>query len=205
VRGSLVYRWVTQVYLGRVPDAKTLLRLSQVIGEEGIHALHARVVEVAIPALGVQGRRVRADTTVVETDIHYPTDSTLLADGIRVLTRAMRGIEATTGILGRRVRNRLRATRRRVWEIVRASRRQHPGRPRLVEGYRGLIALARATVREARRVVHEVATGVRQATGARARCLVARSCQVLETFLPRVGGSAAVRDGGPAVKVASAR
>ena len=186
VRGSLVYRWVTRIYLGRVPDAKTLLRLSHVVGEEGVRALHARVVELAIAAMRVQGRRVRLDTTVVETNIHYPTDSTLLADGIRAVTRAMRRIEAATGILGRRVRNRLRATRRRVWEIVRASRRQRRGRPSLIEGYRRLIALARATVREARRVVHEVATGVRQATGARARRLVARSCQVLEAFLPRV-------------------
>ena len=63
VRGSLVYRWVTRIYLGRVPDAKTLLRLSQVIGEEGVRALHARVVELAIPALRIQGRRARLDRT----------------------------------------------------------------------------------------------------------------------------------------------
>ncbi len=186
VRGSLVYRWVTRIYLGRVPDAKTLLRLSQVIGEEGVRALHARIVELAIPALRVQGRRTRVDTTVVETNIHYPTDSTLLADGIRVLTRAMRCIEAATGILGRRVRNRLRATRRRVWEIVRASRAQRRGRSRLVEGYRQLIALTRATIREARRVVHEVAQGVRRAVGTKTPRVVTRSCQVLEAFLPRV-------------------
>lgn len=186
VRGSLIYRWVTRIYLGRVPDAKTLLRLSQVIGEEGIRALHTRVVELAIPALRVQGRRARVDTTVVETNIHYPTDSTLLADGIRVLTRAMRRIEAATGVLGRRVRNRLRATRRRVWEITRASRPQRRAGPRMVEGYRRLIALTRATIQEARRVVREVATGVRRAVGVKATGAVARSYQVIETLLPRV-------------------
>ena len=159
VRGSLGYRWVTRIHLGRVPDDQTLLRLSHVVGEEGVRALHARVVELAIAAMRVQGRRARLGTTVIETNIHCPTDSTLLADGIRAVTRAMRRIAAATGIPGRRVRNRLRATCRRVWEIVRASRRQRRGRPSLIEGYRRLIALARAIVREARRVVH----GVRQA------------------------------------------
>ena len=40
----------------------------------------------------IRGRRMRVDTTVVETDIHYPTDASLLGDGVRVLTRAMKRI-----------------------------------------------------------------------------------------------------------------
>ena len=63
----------------------------------------------------VRGQRLRLDTTVVETNIHYPTDSTLLADGVRVLTRTMRQ-------LGERVRNRTRSVARRVFEIAQRSR-----------------------------------------------------------------------------------
>jgi hypothetical protein len=51
------------------------------------------------------GRRFRIDTTVVETNVHYPTDSTLLRDGVRVLTRTMQ--RATLGDPHARVRNRL--------------------------------------------------------------------------------------------------
>ena len=47
------------------------------------------------------GRRMRVDTTVVETDIHYPTDSTLLGDGVRVLTRAMKKIGELIGAVGK--------------------------------------------------------------------------------------------------------
>jgi len=43
---------------------------------------------------------MRVDTTVVETDIHHPTDSTLLGDGVRVLTRAMRKITKIVGAAG---------------------------------------------------------------------------------------------------------
>src|SRR2546422_453083 len=63
----------------------------------------------------VRGRRLRVDTTVVETNIHYPTDATLLADGVRVLTRALRRI-------GGRVRERVRSVARRVFEIAQRSR-----------------------------------------------------------------------------------
>ena len=47
-----------------------------------------RIVQIARATDVVkQGRRMRLDTTVVETNIHYPTDSSLLGDGTRVLTR----------------------------------------------------------------------------------------------------------------------
>ncbi len=187
VRASLVYRWVTRIYLGRVPDAKTLLRLSQVVGADGVRALHDRVVALGIAQVKVQGRRARVDTTVVETNIHYPTDSALLADGVRVLTRAVQRLETATGQMGGRIRNRLRAVGRRVREISRASRvRTQAGRQRLVEGYRRLVALTRATVRDALRVLQEIDSQARQAASAQTARVMARARGVLETFVPRV-------------------
>ena len=59
----------------KVPDAKTLARLGQVIGREVIGELHERLMELARERGVVQGRKMRVDTTVVETNIHYPTDS----------------------------------------------------------------------------------------------------------------------------------
>src|ERR1700724_2941080 len=77
----------------KVPDAKTLARLGQAIGPEVIGELHERLLELARERGVVQGRKMRVDTTVVETYIHYPTDSALLGDGARVLTRTMKKIE----------------------------------------------------------------------------------------------------------------
>jgi IS5 family transposase len=89
----------------RVPDAKTLIRLSHLLDEAVLKAVLARVVGLARRERVVRGQRLRLDTTVVETNIHYPTDSTLLADGVRVLTRTMRQ-------LGEQVRNRTRSVAR---------------------------------------------------------------------------------------------
>ena len=187
VRASLVYRWVTHIYLGPVPDAKTLVRLSAVIGDAGVRALHERVVMLARTDLKLQGRRARVDTTVVETNIHYPTDSTLLLDGIRVLTRAAQRVAATTGQMALRIRSRLRAANRRVREIGRASRGGTPqGRQRLQLGYRQLLALTRATIREARRVLQSPEQGPPSAASGAVQRAVQRARDVVQTFVPRV-------------------
>src|SRR5262249_6920252 len=68
-----------------------------------------------------------------------------------------------TGVLGRKIRNRKRATTRRVLEISRAARSRNlkDSRVRLEAGYRRLLELGRATVRDAERVMGEWADGVR--------------------------------------------
>lgn len=69
------------------------------------------------------------DTTVVETDIHYPADSTLLGDGVRVLTRIMKRVSAVAGQAGAQMRNRSRSTKLRILAIARASRNKTGARP----------------------------------------------------------------------------
>src|SRR6266508_5372945 len=94
VRGSLVHRAFCRIDCERVPDAKTLIRLAALFGPEVLKDIVARLVHVARERRGVRGHRLRVDTTVVETNVHYPTDSSLLADGVRVLTRTMHRIRA---------------------------------------------------------------------------------------------------------------
>lgn len=141
VRKNLVYRHLVRVYFERVPDAKTLIRLSAVIGPDGVAAIHRRLVEIAREEGLIKGRQARVDTTVVETNIRYPTDSRLLADGVRVLRRGLKHLEQATGVVGCRLRDRMRATTHRVLEIARAARSRNfkQVRPRLERGYRRLL------------------------------------------------------------------
>src|SRR5580700_1909489 len=99
VRMNLAYRDFTRVGMSKVPDAKTLARIAQALGGEVIAELHRRLVEIAKEKGVIRGRKLRVDTTVVETNIHYPTDSSLLGDGARVLTRTMKKIETEAGRL----------------------------------------------------------------------------------------------------------
>ena len=95
VRTNLVYRAFCRIEGERVPDAKTLIRLAQVFDGPALKEVLARLVAIARERHVVRGRRLRVDTTVVETNIHYPTDSTLLADGVRVLTRTLKRLRTT--------------------------------------------------------------------------------------------------------------
>src|SRR5512143_4020318 len=92
VRGSLLYCSFCRIGLEKVPDAKTLVRLGQAVGPEVVRQLHGRIIELAQAKQVIQGRKMRVDTTVVETNVHYPTDSSLLGDGARVLTRTMKKV-----------------------------------------------------------------------------------------------------------------
>jgi len=84
------------------------------------------LVQIARDQGVTTGRRMRLDTTVVETDIHHPTDSTLLGDGVRVLTRTMRKITKIVGAVGTKLRDRSRSVKLRLLEIGRVARTKGP-------------------------------------------------------------------------------
>jgi len=117
VRASLLYRTLTRIGGEKAPDAKTMVRQGQALGPEVIRRIDERVVQRAREQQVVQGRKMRLDTTVVESNIRYPTDSGLLGDGIRVLTRTMKRVKKEVGDAGTRVRNWMCRTTHRLLEV----------------------------------------------------------------------------------------
>ncbi len=187
VRANLVYRQFTRVGAEKVPDAKTLGRIARALGPEVIERLHERVVAIAQERKIVRGRKLRVDTTVVETDIHYPTDSSLLGDGVRVLTRAMKAITELAGSAGTKLRDRTRSVRRRLIEIGRASRgRTQQSKQKMEGAYRKLLATTSRVVGQAKRFVGEVAQGIKRGSSLKAQILLESRSRYLETMIPRV-------------------
>jgi IS5 family transposase len=173
VRANLIYRDFTRIGGEAVPDAKTMVRLGQALGPDLIRQLHARVVQLAREERVVTGRKLRLDTTVVETNIHYPTDSSLLGDGARVLTRTMQQIQAEVGPVGTAVRNRLRSVAHRLIEIGKASRgRGAAALARQQQAYGKLMATIRRVLGQAKRVAQEVRQGIKRATTALGQVMV---------------------------------
>jgi IS5 family transposase len=128
LRGNLVYRRFTRYDADPTPDYSTFSRCFGLLGDV-TERIHERVVAKAQEQRVARGRKLRSDTTVVESHIHYPTDSTLLGDGIRVLTRSLRRIaEKCTGAV--LVVNHSRAVKRRLLEINRACLLQAGGQKR---------------------------------------------------------------------------
>src|ERR671932_539452 len=183
VSDSLVLRQFCRVYLRRVPDDTTLLRWANLIEPATLMALNARVVALARQLNVTRGRKLRVDSTVVETTIHHPSDSRLLGDGVRVLSRLLRraktALQEIAG-LGKAVfRTRSRSARRLVQSLHRLGRSQgEAARCAMRVAYTRLIAVAQKTRAQAARVCAVLQT--RRAAPAR------RLREKFETFMPRL-------------------
>jgi IS5 family transposase len=165
VRANVVYREFTRIRGEKVPDAKTMVRWGKALGPEVTRAIHEKVLDLGHKRGVVSGRKLRVDTTVVETDIHYPTDSGLLGDVVRVLTRTMKQIERQVGDVGTRLRDRTRGVKHRLIEIGRSAMRKSEGAvERRTEAYRKLMATTKKVMGQAKSFSEEVAAGVKRAS-----------------------------------------
>src|SRR5438105_6825985 len=165
VRANLVYRDFTRVGGGKMPDAKTMGRWGVALGPEVLKQVHERMVKIALEKGVTTGRRMRVDTTVVETDVHHPTDSTLLGDGVRVLTRIMGKITKIAGAVGTKLRDRSRSVKLRLLEIGRVARAKGPiNQDKLKQRYRQLLNATSRVVGQAKRFSEEIARGVKRST-----------------------------------------
>ena len=163
VRANLVYRDFTRVGSGKTPDAKTMGRWGLAVGPETIKQMHDRMVQIAQEQGVIQGRRMRIDTTVVETNIHYPTDSTLLGDGVRALIRTMKKVTKIAGVVGTRLRDRSRSVKLRLLEISRPARAKGPlNHAKLTEGIRSGSTIVRGKGCSTRRQYCDYLTGPRK-------------------------------------------
>lgn len=184
VADSLVLRQFCRVYLAAVPDDTTLRRWANLIGVETLAALNDRVVELAQALKVTRGRKLRVDSTVVETTIHHPTDSRLLGDGVRVLSRWLRRAKRVlAGGVQKRgqalFRSRTRSVRRLAQQIHRLARRRgEEAAEQMQEAYARVLAVARQSCAQAERVC--VALQGRRGEAAR------RVSQALAYYLPLV-------------------
>ena len=187
VRANLVYRDFTRVGGAKMPDAKTMGRWGIAVGPEVIKQIHERMVTIAQEKGVAAGRRMRVDTTVVETNIHYPTDSSLLGDGVRVLTRAMKKVTKIAGEVGAKLRDRSRSVKLRVLDIARAARARGPeGQERLKRTYARLLGSTSRVVGQARRFSREIAEGIKRSTDVAAQLALDGLRQEINEMLPRV-------------------
>jgi IS5 family transposase len=124
---------------------------------------------------------------VVETNIHYPTDSSLLGDGVRVLTRVMKKITGIVGEVGAKLRDRSRSVKYRVMEIGRAARAKGPqSKAKLEKAYGNLLNATSRVVGQAKRFAREIADGTKRARGTVRQAKLQILRHELETMMPRV-------------------
>ncbi len=172
VRSSLLYRHFTRFDQDPIPDYSTFSRNFAAMDSETTWQIHARVVARSRRERVAAGRKLRTDTTVVETNVHYPTDSTLLGDGIRVLTRSLKRIAQECQAGTTQIVDHARSAQRRILEIHRAAKSfTEESRTRLQGSYRKLVSIARGVVHQAERVSSDLLSGKLAITGSGPRIL----------------------------------
>ena len=187
VRANLVYRDFTRVGAAKMPDAKTMGRWGRALGPQVIKRVHEQIVEIARTKEVIEGRRMRVDTTVTETNIHHPTDSSLVGDGVRVLTRTIKKITKIAGEVGTKLRNRSRSVKLRVLDIARAARAKGPqSQEELKRNYRQLLESTSRVVGQARQFSKEIADGIKRSKDIVKQLALEGLRQEIDTMIPRV-------------------
>ena len=185
LRSNLVYRRFTHFDADATPDFTVFSRSFALLSPAVTAEIHQRVVSLACEQGVAQGRRLRTDSTVVESNVHHPTDSSLLGDGIRVLSRSLERIanECKTGAL--EVVDHARAVKHRLLEISRAAKSlTEANQQRMRDSYQKLMGLTRAVVRQASEVVQRWGKGRLKVVGKHLRAET--QIDQLRHFLPLV-------------------
>jgi IS5 family transposase len=180
-----VLRQFCRLGLDPVPHHTTLMRWSNLLQPETMHRLLDRVTDLARSLKVTRGRKLRIDSTVVATAIHYPTDSTLLCDGVRVLGRLVR--QAATALSGtarglgtRRTRLAKHLVRRiEATAAVAATAGLRAERPKL---YRRLLAVTQASVDQALHV-RQWLTGWSDATAQQLESVITRTVPLVQQVM----------------------
>ncbi len=190
VADSISWQRFCRIPLGmRVPHPTTLMKITTRCGDEAVAALNEALLVKAGGAKLLRTDRVRADTTVVEADVGYPTDSGLLAQAVSTMCRSMARIKTAGAASRSKVRDRRRSAGRRARAIASKLRlrgaQQRDQAQAVVQRITGELAdIAEQTMREVTAVIRNARRALRTITGAR-KGRLAQAINHLETIAQR--------------------
>jgi IS5 family transposase len=173
VADSISWQRFCRIPLGtRVPHPTTLMKITSRCGDDAVAGLNEALLVKAAAGKLLRTDKMRADTTVVEADAGYPTDSGLLAKAVGSIARTVTRIKAAGGATRTRVRDRRRAAGRRARSIASKLRlrgqQQRDEAQAAVRRITGELAdIAEQATFEAAAVLRNAKRALRAATGSR--------------------------------------
>src|SRR5437667_2756174 len=155
INDGYTLRKFTAFYSQPVPRHNAFNQAFNRLSSATVERLNDAIIEAAVDDGLEDGKKLRVDTTVVETDIHWPTDATLLWDTVRVLTRLSGRLRNIVPKDVPRFANRRRAARKRMQKLQRMTASQREGQQ--VRTYRQLLAITQEVLANARRTLKATA------------------------------------------------
>jgi IS5 family transposase len=177
VTDSITWQRFCRIPLGgRVPHPTTLMKITTRCGETAIGGLNEALLARAVEAKVLKTNRLRADTTVVEANVAYPTDSSLLAKGVAKMVKSAKKLRAMGLATRTKLADKTRTVRSRARSINANLRNRTDDKLAIVKRINTeLAAIAERVTRQADKVVGNARRKLRtlgdQASG-RARAAV---------------------------------
>jgi transposase, IS5 family len=190
VADSISWQRFCRIPLGvRVPHPTTLMKITTRCGDAAVAGLNEALLAKAAAAKVLRTDKIRADTTVVEADVAYPTDSGLLAKAVGRIARTVGRVKAAGGATRTRSRDRRRAAGRRARSIasklrLRGAQQRADAQIAVRRITAELADLAEAAVRDADAVVRNARRALRRVTG-QTKGQLHRALDELDTTLQR--------------------
>jgi len=158
VKDSFTWRCFCHLSLkDRVPDDTTLIKLTHKYGEDTLRDLNDALVLKLKEEKFIRGRKLRMDTTVTEANIHYPTDTSLLADGVRVITRTVVKLKRLGAEVGGRFVNHTRKVKKTCLGLSKVlKKRISKDNPGLVKAREELIKVAEEVIARGQEVKAQI-------------------------------------------------
>jgi IS5 family transposase len=185
VEYNLVYRKFTRLYFEKIPHYSVLSRYENLIPEKTIRLINQHIVKIAKEQGITKGNKLRVDTTVVEANIHYPTDSSLLHDGIRVINRVIKKAKEAGLVIGKIAQDTTRQAKRRLLEIVKyAHKRSEENLDLVKKSYRRLITLAKRVTKNAVNIKNNIIQ--HKSKTLETEALIIHLVEKIDRFVPRI-------------------
>ena len=154
---NISYRRFAKIHECEVPGKTTLNENIKRISPNGWEEIHKVIIKTA-KELGVEkGKRVRMDSTSVESNIHYPTDGELLWDCVRVVARIIEGVMDEYPGMDIEYHNHTKRAKKRRYRIVNTSSKE-----KREEAYKDLLKVSRMTGEYGESCIEQLEERVRQ-------------------------------------------
>ena len=133
-------RRFVRIYDGEMMDHSLLCKAYKAVSPETWQEMNRLLGRYAIDHERITGTCLRVDTTACETHIHYPTDSGLLWDGYRVISRLIARVREYDAEAVGPGRLQDRRVKRLMLRITRRAANKEDDRSKLEKPYRALLA-----------------------------------------------------------------
>ena len=164
VSDHIKWRKFCQIPLDKkVPDSTTLIKLTQKYGPEMIETINEKLLNQLKVKKILKGKKLRMDSTVVESNIHYPTDAGLLSDSVKKITTIIKEIKEQGVATQTKFRDRTRTVRKTILKLCKNLRKKATSKKESIkEQTKKLLTITKDVLKQAKDVSRDTAQAAKE-------------------------------------------